>query len=41
MEMRFAFLEFSNAEGRTELYKGTKRHMFVAVFPELTLTVTH
>jgi len=39
--MRSAFLEFSNADGRTEVYRGTKRHIFVAVFPELTLTVTH
>jgi len=31
--MRSTFLQLLHEDGRTEMYKGTKRHIFVASFP--------
>ena len=36
MKMRSAFIELLHKDGRTEINKGTQRHIFVAFSPELT-----
>ena len=38
--MDSAFPQLLREDGWTEMYKGTKRHIFVACFPELHQTVT-
>jgi hypothetical protein len=40
MELSSAILQLLHEERRTEIYKGPKRFMFIAVFPELTQPVT-
>jgi hypothetical protein len=40
VKMRSAFIELLHEDGRTEINKGTERHIFLNFFPELTQTVT-
>jgi len=40
MELSSAILQLLHEERQTEIYKGPKRFMFIAVFPELTKPVT-
>ena len=38
--MHSAFFQLLDEDGLTEMYKGNKRHIFVAFFPELSQKVT-
>jgi hypothetical protein len=40
MKMFYALLQFLHEDRRTEINRGTKRHIFEAFFSEITQTVT-